>query len=158
MRDPDVSALLERHSRLLRRIVFAYCKHPSDREDVLQEIAIQLWRSRERYDPRFAETTWIYRIALNVAISYYRRERRHAHGDDSDAIATEPPVSRDVQLLRNSIDELGPLDKALVLMHLDGNDHHTIAAVVGVSVSNVGTKLMRIRQRLRVAMKGEPHG
>lgn len=163
----ELTALLRRHAGLIHKIAHAYCRDATDREDVVQEIAIQLWRSREHYDPRYRETTWIYRIALNVAISFYRRERRHARTeplDAVDALAVEPaPIASDVQQLLRFVGELGPLDKALVLLYLDGNDHAAIADVLGISVSNVGTKLGRITARLRAAFEttakqGVSHG
>jgi len=160
----ELTALLQRHAGLIHKIAHAYCRDATDREDVVQEIAIQLWRSREHYDPKFRETTWIYRIALNVAISFYRRERRHTRTEvDADAATVEPAISSDGQLLLRFVDELGPLDKALVLLYLDGNDHAAIADVLGISVTNVGTKLGRIKDKLRTAFEttakqGATHG
>lgn len=151
--------LVRRNAGLIHKIAFAYCRDATDREDVVQEIAAQLWRSRGRYDERFRHTTWIYRIALNVAISFHRKERRHKERRvdfDEHAItvaAPEPEGDEDVATLRRCIDGLAALDKALVLMALDGNDHATIAQVLGISTSNVGTKLARIRGRLRVAFE-----
>lgn len=150
--------LIRRHAGLIHRIAYAYCRDATDREDVVQETLVQLWRSRERYDERFEETTWVYRIALNVAISFHRRERRHRDGrtpieEQAVAIAEVAEPGEDVRLLLRCIDGLGALDKALVLLHLDGNDHASIADVLGISVSNVGTKLHRIKDRLRVAFE-----
>ncbi|MDZ4754752.1 MAG: RNA polymerase sigma factor [Phycisphaerae bacterium] len=161
---PQFTDLLRRHARLIHKIAYAYCRDPTDREDIVQEIAVQLWRSRDRYDDRFKETTWIYRIALNVAISFHRRERRHRAGRlpiDLHAITiSHAPGSpdgdapgEDVQLLLRCVDELTALDRALVLLYLDDNDHVTIADVLGISVSNVGTKLSRIKNRLRAAFE-----
>jgi RNA polymerase sigma factor (sigma-70 family) len=151
MNETELTELLRRHAGLIHKIAWAYCRDATDREDVVQEIAIQLWRSRGRYDERYRHTTWIYRIALNVAISFYRRERRHRSEPlDEHLIVVEPvEPSEDVRLLLRCIDELGPLDKALVLLHLDEHDHASIAEVLGISVSNVGTKLARIKERLR---------
>jgi len=150
--------LVRRNIRLIHKIAYAYCRDATDREDVVQEVLVQLWRSRHAYDPRFKETTWIYRIALNVAISFHRRERRHRVGrepieDHAVTIAAEGEPSEDVRLLLRCIDDLSPLDRALVLLHLDGNDHASIADVLGISVSNVGTKLGRIKDKLRAALE-----
>lgn len=152
--------LIQRHAGLIRKIAFAYCSDPVAREDVTQEIAVQLWRSGDRYDARFRETTWIYRIALNVAISFHRRERRHrvrAQPIEEPMFVVDPRSEAepgpDIELLLRCIEDLGDLDKALVLLYLDGNDHASIAEVLGISVSNVGTKLDRIKKRLRVAFE-----
>ncbi len=155
----QLTDLIRRHARLIHKIAFAYCRDATDREEVVQEVAVQLWRSRLRYDERYQETTWVYRIALNVAISFHRRERRHRERRLSIdhaitiAAASEVEPGEDVQLLLRCIDDLGAFDKALVLLYLDGNDHASIADVLGISVSNVGTKLMRIKNRLRVAFE-----
>lgn len=157
----DFTALLRRHAGLIHKIAYAYCRHAADRDDLVQEVAVQLWRSRERYDRRHRETTWIYRIALNVAISFYRRERRHrerAEPLDDHAITLaaggDAGESHDqLPLLLRYLDDLGPLDRALVLLYLDGNDHAAIAEVLGISASNVGTKIGRIKERLRLAFE-----
>ena len=152
------TALIRRHAGLIHKVAHAYCRDATDREDVVQEIAVQLWRSRDRYDERYRETTWVYRIALNVAISFHRRERRHreqrsALEEHPLAVAEIGEPSEEVELLLRCVDDLGALDKALVLLYLDGNDHASIAEVLGISVSNVGTKLHRIKERLRAAFE-----
>jgi RNA polymerase sigma-70 factor (ECF subfamily) len=160
MEAPEFTDLLRQHAKLIHKVAFAYCREASDREDVVQEIAVQLWRSRDRYDERRKQTTWVYRIALNVAISFHRRERRHRERRLSDeghlitvAATPEAEPGQELELLLRCIDDLSALDKALVLLYLDGNDHASIAEVLGISVSNVGTKLHRIKDRLRVAFE-----
>lgn len=163
----EFTDLIRRHAGLIHKIAYAYCRGATDREDVVQEIAVQLWRSRDRYDERYRHTTWIYRIALNVAISFHRRERRHReHGvpieEGALVVGEAGEPGEDIQLLLRCIDGLGALEKALVLLYLDGNDHASIAEVLGISVSNVGTKLGRIKQKLRAAFEdarapGESH-
>lgn len=157
MDSTEFTALIRRHAGLIHKIAYAYCRNATDREDVVQEIAVQLWRSRERYDERFRETTWIYRIALNVAISFYRRERRHGERaaplDEQVIVVERVEPSEEVQLLLGCIDDLGALDKALVVLYLDGNDHASIAEVLGISTSNVGTKIGRIKDKLRAAFE-----
>lgn len=156
--DADFTDLIRRHSGLIHKVAYAYCRNVTDREDVVQEIAAQLWRSRDRYDERLRETTWVYRVALNVAISFHRRERRHREqrasiDDHAVAIAERVEPSEDVVFLMRCIGDLGALEKALVLLYLDGNDHASIAEVLGISVSNVGTKLFRIKDKLRAAFE-----
>ena len=119
--------LLRSHAELIYKITYAYGKKVADREDVVQEIALQLWRARDRYDVRFKETTWIYRIAINVAISFHRRHRRHHQGRlslDNPAVTIAAPSfesSADVELLMKCLSVLGDLDKALVLLYLDAH-------------------------------------
>lgn len=160
MEVPPFTDLLRQHAALIHKVARIYCRDAADREDVVQEIAVQLWRSHDRYDERYRQTTWIYRIALNVAISFQRRERRHREGrQPSDgrvllvAVAEARELGPDVELLLRCVDGLDALEKALVLLYLEGNDHASIADVLGISVSNVGTKLGRIKDKLRVAFE-----
>ena len=155
MESQAFTALVHEHLSLVRRVAGAYARTPADREDLVQEILLRLWRSRRRYDPARGATTWFYRVGLNVAISRCRREQHRGRVEPLDDVA-EPdagPEDAEVQLLHECIAELGELERGLVLLHLDGNDHVTIAEVLGISVSNVGTKLSRVRQTLKRALE-----
>lgn len=159
MDEVELSALIRRHAGLLHKVAYAYCRNPADREDLLQEIALQLWRAHARFDARQRESTWIYRVALNVAISFYRRERRHR--DKTSSLEDEPEgswlalakaePSEEVASLLRCIEELSPLERSLALLYLEGLEHAAIAGVLGISPSNVGTRLGRIKERLRAS-------
>ena len=166
---PRFEALLEQHRRIIFKIASVYARGAEDRRDLAQDIATQLWRAFPSYDEHRARfSTWMYRIALNVAISFHRRERRHRDlrlPIDDDAVtiaaASETRPTADLQLLLRCVDDLSALDKALVVLYLDGNDHASIADVLGISVSNVGTRLGRIKDKLRAAFAQharEPQG
>src|ERR1700735_1172558 len=120
-------SLVEEHKKILYKVCNSYCRNRDDREDLAQEIIIQLWQSFGKFDERCQFSTWMYRIALNVAISFYRREStraRHVISDDErilNAIDETPSPSEELQLLYQFIAGLDPLNKALVLLYLDGN-------------------------------------
>ena len=148
--------LLEEHKKIVYKVASSYCRNPADRPDLEQEIVAQLWRSFDRYDEAYRFSTWMYRIALNVAISFYRAETRRsrdtvAAGDSLLEIAAESPEETDgnLQVLREMIARLDELDRALVILYLDGNRYDTIAEILGISETNVGTKISRIKQKLR---------
>ena len=109
--DDTFSNLIEDHKRILYKVAHAYCQDATDRQDVIQEIIIQLWQSFDRYDHRYRQSTWVYRIALNVAISFYRRERRRKEASTSltdgilKVINAEEPNDQDenIQLLHRFI-------------------------------------------------------
>jgi RNA polymerase sigma factor (sigma-70 family) len=152
--------LVRQHKKLIHKVSGTYCRNLADRDDVAQEIVLQLWRSRHAYDPDRRASTWVYRIALNVAISFYRRERRHTERGRApeEALITvaatpETEPDEDMQALQRCITELDELNRALLLLYLDGNDHATIAEILGLSVSNVGTKLSRIKNTLKHAFE-----
>ncbi len=150
--------LLDKHRKILYKVATGYCRNPADRPDLEQEIVLQLWRSFDRYDDRYRFSTWMYRIALNVAISFYRSEtRRSRHtvaADDSileiaEDKAESGEMDKSLQLLHQFIARLDELDRALILLYLDENRYDTIAEILGISETNVGTKISRIKERLR---------
>ena len=150
----EFAAAIAEHRRLIARIAASYARTAEDRRDLAQDILLQLWRAWPRFDPARAKlTTWMYRIALNVAISSLRRPPApHAPIDDALAFAAEPePEPDDARLaqLDAAIATLAPLDRALVVLHLEGNPHARIAEVLGLGESNVATKLSRLRAVLR---------
>jgi RNA polymerase sigma-70 factor (ECF subfamily) len=150
-------ALIDEHKKILYKVAASYCRNPADRPDLEQEIVVQLWRSFDRYDERYRFSTWMYRVALNVAISFYRGESRRsrntvpAEGSILEIAADEPATEADEsqRRLHEILARLDELDRALVLLYLDGNRYDTIAEILGISETNVGTKISRIKQRLR---------
>jgi RNA polymerase sigma factor (sigma-70 family) len=157
-------ALIEANQGILHKVANAYCPHPEDRKDLLQEITIQVWRSYPRFDGRCKFSTWMYRIALNVAISFHRQEHPHRqalmHGDEhlvdlpDPAHEARPP--EDLQILQRFIDGLDDFNKALVLLYLDDCSHQEIAEVLGITTTNVATKIGRLKQRLRQHFASQP--
>ncbi|HEX5854855.1 MAG TPA: sigma-70 family RNA polymerase sigma factor [Thermoanaerobaculia bacterium] len=151
--------LIDEHRKILYKVAGSYAWNAADRQELVQEMALQLWRSFDRYDERYKFSTWMYRIALNVAISFVRTETRRVRtlvpaGDSvpsllERAAAPEPAADDDLRLLDEFIRKLDELDRALVVLYLDGHRHDTIAEILGISETNVGTKIGRIKQRIR---------
>lgn len=158
------SALLERHAGIVFKIANSYAR-PEDRADLAQEIAARLWQAWPGYDPARSFSTWMYRVALNVAISHLRShelKRRHDAGplDESlhdlvDPHAADPEHQQRLRLLQDFIARQPPLDRALLLLYLDERPQREIAEVLGISESNVSTKIGRLKQRLREAFNPE---
>jgi len=113
--------IIENHKRIIYKITNSYCKENEDRQDLIQEIIIQLWQSFDKYDPQYSLSTWIYRIALNTSISYYRKNKvRKEKTTELSVIlkaslkANEPfQENQDLILLQGFIKELKDIDKAL---------------------------------------------
>ena len=135
---------MEDHKKILYKVCNSYCKNPGDRDDLAQEIIVQLWRSSATFDGRARFSTWMYRIALNVAISFYRRasvRSRHViSGNEQLVEVADESASRseEVQDLYQWIERLDPLNKALALLYLDGNNNQEIAEVPGISSGLMG--------------------
>lgn len=148
-------ALVDEHKKILYKVCNLYCRNRDDRDDLAQEIVVQLWRSFASFDGRCQFSTWMYRIALNVAISFYRREStraRHLISDSErllNAVDETATQSEELQLLYQFIAGLDPLNKALVLLYLDGNSYQEIANVLGISETNVATKISRLKNTMK---------
>jgi RNA polymerase sigma factor (sigma-70 family) len=152
--------LLNEHKRILYKVCHSYCRNRDDREDLAQEIIVQLWRSFGRFDEGYRFSTWMYRIALNVAISFYRRETtrtRHVISDDErvlDAVDETRSQPEEIRLLYEFIEKLDELNKALVLLYLDGNSYGEIASVLGITETNVATKINRLKNSMKQEFSG----
>ena len=145
---------LDEHQGLLFKVVRAYAFTPQDQDDLFQEIAVQVWDSIPKYKGESKVTTWIYRVALYTAITWSKREKKHIDGKRSlDGAAhtltksTAPPNSS-LEWLYEQIEQLNEIDRSLTLLMLDGFSYKEIAATLGLSESNVGVKLCRIKQQL----------
>lgn len=157
-RQDEFRDLLERHRGIVFKVANTYGRQADDRAELAQEIAAQLWRAFPGYDAQRSFSTWMYRIALNVAISHVRNEtqrQRHAvpldedlhdiadeHGNDHEA-------DQRVRTLHRFIAQLEPLNRALLLLYLEDHSTRGIADILGISETNVSTKISRLKQRIR---------
>jgi RNA polymerase sigma-70 factor, ECF subfamily len=149
------------HKALLFKVVRAYAFTPHDREDLFQEIATQVWRSIPSFRGESAVTTWLYRVALNCALAWSRDHKKHRRRNDNfDAVERTLHESAEaknprLEWLYEQIAKLDEIDRSLTLLVLDGFSYRTIAETLGLSESNVGVKLNRIKARLVDALKKE---
>ncbi len=153
------TSLLEQHAGIIRKVAFGYTNTFADREDLTQEITLQLWRAFPRYSPDRPFSTWMYRIALNVAITFLRR---HTHPvrqtvpleehEFTDENAAPGENDERIPILRQVIAGLAPLDRGLMLLYLDDHSYREIASILGLTETNVATKLNRLKQRVREEM------
>lgn len=155
----EFECLLELHKGILYKVARAYCRNASDLEDLAQEIIAQLWRSFPAFDPRTAKfSTWLYRVALNVSISFYRRERIRNHEPleetQPELLQMTSAVSDEVRMLYDWIGKLDEANKALVLLYLDGQSYQEISAILGISETNIATRLSRLRDAMKQDLTG----
>jgi RNA polymerase sigma factor (sigma-70 family) len=162
--DTQFRELLDRHRGIVLKVANAYCRNPADRDDLAQEIATQVWRAFPSFDTTRKFSTWMYRIALNVAISFVRsgslRERHMVPLDETHDVADSGKGNADdderVALLYAFIDRLDALNRALLLLYLDEHSYRDIAEVLGISETNVATKINRLKQRFARETRAEP--
>ena len=158
---------LEQHTGLVFKVARTFAPSDADRDDLVQEILLQLWRSLPRFEGKAKESTWIYRVALNTALAWHRSEnKRRVAQSPLTAVEELPgpddPVAREreelVANLYAAIRCLPKVDAALVLLYLDDLSYREMAEVLGISESNVGVKLNRARKELTELMREVPHG
>lgn len=152
----DFEARLEEHRGIVFKLASSYCRRREERDDLIQEICLQLWRAFPAYDRERRFSTWMYRVALNTAISFARtrqvRDRHSVPLDESLAPAAALPdgagEERVGQLYR-VMDGLGELERALLLLYLEERSYRDIAEILGISETNVGTKMNRLKLKIR---------
>lgn len=152
--EQDFLELLEKNKKLVFKIANVYSRNEEEIKDLVQEITLQLWKSFPGYNPEFAVSTWMYRIALNVSISYYRKEksRNKIHQELSNQpqilVWDEQTQDEKLKLLYRFIEQLKTFEKAVIVLYLEGKKNIEIAEILGISATNVSTKLNRIKSKL----------
>ena len=150
---------LETHKQLILKVAGTYCGDPELRKDLIHDIILQLWKSFPSYNQAYALSTWMYRIALNVSISSLRKESTrkktyeglHQQGDL--LYYQDPYMEERLQLLYQHMEELKPMEKAMLILYLDSRQHTEIAEILGMTASNVSTKIHRIKTLLKSKVK-----
>jgi len=157
--------LIHEHQGILHRVCSVYAKQAADRQDLFQDMVLQLWRSFASFRGQSSITTWIYRVALNTALLERRKASRRpnlipsSEGEVDHLAAIDPPTERDeLETLRTCIQELPSLDRAIVLLHLEERSYDEIAEITGLSRSNVSVRLVRLKERLRRALEAKGLG
>jgi RNA polymerase sigma-70 factor (ECF subfamily) len=155
---------LEGYKALIFKIVRAYAHEAMDRDDLFQEITLQVWRSIPAFRGESAVTTWIYRIALNIALKWVRKERKHPQTEAIDNVAhvlRESGAHVDDRLawLYEEISRLDEIDRSIALLLLDDFSYKEMAEILGITKSNVGVKINRIKKHLITkSKKYDNHG
>lgn len=151
---------IDEHKKIIYKIVNSYCQNKADRKDLEQEIIIQLWNSFDNYNSDYKYSTWMYRIALNVAISFYRKEKKWSIKNDfyneesifkieEDTSEEQTELDFHLKLLQEFIHNLNELNKALMLLYLEEKSYEEIAEILGITKTNVATKISRIKLKLK---------
>lgn len=146
--------LIDGNRQVIDKVCYMYAEDADHFKDLFQEVTANIWTGMDKFRGESSVTTWIYRIALNTCVTYFRRNKRHASSLPLDSIAEVADNESDGEhqrLLREMyelIGRLGRLDKAIVMMWLDEYSYDDIATVTGLSRTNVGSRLHRIRLQL----------
>jgi RNA polymerase sigma factor (sigma-70 family) len=153
----DFELIIERNKGIIYKVANSYCKDADDRKDLVQEIIIELWKSFKRYNHSSKLSTWMYRVALNVAISFYRRDskRKRTSTELTESLIAitpenEPRETEDqINQLQQFIGELKDIDRALMILYLEDKSQKEIGEILGITETNVSTKIARIKENLK---------
>ena len=149
--------LMEENRGIIHKICMMYTTNQTDKEDLYQEISLQLWRSFKSYRAESKFSTWLYRVALNTAISSVRKDRKRVQTvqlDQAEHFAVKDSGKEGMtRLLFKAVSRLNRVDRAIILLWLEEKEYTEISEVMGISQSAVSVRLVRIRERLKLIMK-----
>jgi RNA polymerase sigma-70 factor (ECF subfamily) len=148
--------ILEKNIGIILKISRAYTNTVHDKEDLINDITLELWKSFGRFKGESKISTWIYRVAINTSMNFNRKKQNdklYFPADlkqfESPNWITEPTDSSHSEILYQCIDELNQLNKAIILLYLDGKSHDEISEIIGISKTNVGTRISRIKEQIK---------
>ncbi len=148
--------ILETNQKILLKICNFYADSNEERKDLFGEMVCQLWRSFPDFKNKSKVSTWIYRVSLNTALNYRREKEKHSRLSFIpdyklvDHISIQMPEMEDgLAILKESVETLSEIDKTIVILYLDGCSHKEIAEIIGTSETNIGTKMGRIKIKLK---------
>ncbi len=148
---------LDKHQGILQKICFVYSGNNVEKEDLCQEIILQLWKSYPSFKHESAFSTWMYRVALNTALSLTQKPllfiKTEKLPEGSFDMEYSMHKSENIKILYRAISELNKVEKAVVLLWLEDMSYEDIAATIGMSVKNVSVRLVRIKTKLKELIK-----
>ncbi|MDP4148112.1 MAG: sigma-70 family RNA polymerase sigma factor [Bacteroidota bacterium] len=152
--------LVQEHRALLFKVCNLYGRSEADRQDLFQEIVVQLWRSYPRFRNEARFSTWLYRIALNTAISDLRKQKKTFLSVDPGELPAGiedlhdgPGQEEQRQQLYAAIDRLTELEKAIVMLYLEDKSYEEMEEIFGIRQNNLRVKMSRIKEKLRKLTK-----
>lgn len=151
--EKDFANIVRKHKNTIYTVCYMFSQDNDEVEDLFQETLINLWKGFAQFRGDSSPATWIWKVSLNTCISFDRKKRRRGESvplsmsinlfedDDND--------SRQIEMLRKRINQLGPFDRAIVLLWLENLSYEEIGEIVGITAKNVSVRLVRIREQLK---------
>jgi RNA polymerase sigma factor (sigma-70 family) len=152
--EKEFIALLNQHQKIVHKVCNLYMDRHSDREDLFQEITLQAWKAYGSFRGEAKFSTWLYRVALNTAITFFRKEKKQPAIYSADVLPDSreedrDPIEDQVKAMYAAIGELSKIDKAIVMLYLEDYSYNEIGEMMGITANNVAVKMNRIKTKLR---------
>jgi RNA polymerase sigma-70 factor (ECF subfamily) len=154
--------LIKAHERMVYKICHMYAYTDDDRQDLFQEIVMQLWKAHPKFKGESKFSTWLYRIGLNVAITQYRKHKNRISATDIETLNIEFPEAvfsteeeERLQLMYAAIEQLNDVDKAIVMLYLEDKSYDEMEEILGISNGNLRVKMNRIKEKIRQITKNK---
>ena len=163
-RKEEFLEVISRYQGILHKVCLLYFHNEADRKDNFQEILYQLWKAYPYLKNKGSIASWIYRISINTSIARIRKESRFVNYeqmpetiDETDLLENVIKSEQSSRLLK-ALKRLNDIDKSIMFLYLEGESYEGIADIIGISSSNVGTKINRIKERLKKNLNPVNHG
>ena len=165
--EKEFQSLLERHINIIVKIIKVYACNAQDRKDLMSDIVFELWKSYPKFRGESQASTWLYRIALNISLKRKRKQDNKKllfieellTFDCGTIMDDTPNEVSEINLLYQCVEELNPINKAIILLYLENKSNEEISEITSLSRTNVSTRLNRIREQLKKSMiKNEYYG
>ncbi|MBV9988142.1 MAG: RNA polymerase sigma factor [Chitinophagaceae bacterium] len=152
--EKEFITLLNQHQKIVHKVCNLYMDRHSDREDLFQEVTLQAWKAYGNFRGDAKFSTWLYRVALNTAITFFRKEKRQPDIYSTDNVPEQSeeeqgPVEEQVKAMYAAIGELSKIDKAIVMLYLEDYSYNEIGDMMGITANNVAVKMNRIKTKLK---------
>ena len=149
--------LIDSHKGIIVKIAATYCRGTMERDDLIQEIVYTLWKNKDKFKAEFKFSTWMYKVALNVAISFYRISKKQKYIEATEVlpelVSADCPetniTEENYKLLQNQISTFNELDRALIVLYFEEKSYKEIAEIMGITETNVATKISRIKSKIK---------
>lgn len=146
--------MLNEHQKIIYKVCNLYMDRHADREDLFQEITLQAWKAYGKFRGDAKFSTWLYRVALNTAITFFRKEKRGPSIYSTDTVPEQneeqyDPIEEQVKAMYAAIGHLSKIDKAIVMLYLEDYSYNEIGEMMGITANNVAVKMNRIKIKLK---------
>jgi len=143
------------YAAIIIKICRAYTDTQEDFEDYYQEVCLQIWRSKDNFKEQSAWSTWIYRLSLNVCLTFLKKKKNNKQNAPSDLLPDEVLVDsrafadESLNQLYDAIRQLSEIDRGVILLYLEEKSYQEIADIIGTNTNNIGVRITRIKERLK---------